>query len=139
MDSEITSGAMQKLLGMNKVALNDLAKRGIVLRGEKRGSYKLEPSVRSYCRHLREQAAGRGNEAGADADRRLRGRNGNASAKHFADSRRRKEKTARNGHSHSGITQWPELLFVKDRVGRLNLPQSLPGSTAPFPRRRGTR
>ena len=34
MDNEITSGAMQKLLGVTKVALNDLAKRGIVKRCE---------------------------------------------------------------------------------------------------------
>jgi DNA-binding GntR family transcriptional regulator len=30
---------MQELLGVNKVALNDLAKRGIVKRGERRGTY----------------------------------------------------------------------------------------------------
>jgi hypothetical protein len=42
MDGEITSGTMQKLLGVNRVALNDLAKRGIVTRGKKRGSYAIE-------------------------------------------------------------------------------------------------
>jgi hypothetical protein len=32
MDGEITSGTMQKLLGVNKVALNDFAERGIAKR-----------------------------------------------------------------------------------------------------------
>ena len=60
MDSEITSAALQRLLGIGKLALNDLAKRGIVHRGERKGSYLVEPPVASYCQHLREQAAGRG-------------------------------------------------------------------------------
>jgi DNA-binding GntR family transcriptional regulator len=47
MDSEITSGA--RLIGVNKVTLNDLAKRGIVVRGERKGTYLVEPSVASYC------------------------------------------------------------------------------------------
>jgi phage terminase Nu1 subunit (DNA packaging protein) len=64
MDIEIASG-------VNKVALNDFAKRDIVQRGEKRGSYALEPSVAGYCAHLREIAAGRGGDAGADARARL--------------------------------------------------------------------
>ena len=56
---------------MNKVALNDLAKRGIVVRGERKGSYDLQASVSSYCKHLREMAAGRGGDAGASARERL--------------------------------------------------------------------
>jgi hypothetical protein len=39
MENEITSAAMQHLLGIGKVALNDLSKRGIAVRGEKRGTY----------------------------------------------------------------------------------------------------
>jgi hypothetical protein len=34
MDSEITSGDPQRLLGVNKVTVADLGKRGIVKRGE---------------------------------------------------------------------------------------------------------
>src|ERR1700687_237376 len=71
MEGEITSAAMQRLLGVNKVALNDLAKRAIVKRGERKGTYDLEASVSGYCRHLREQAAGRGGETGASARGRL--------------------------------------------------------------------
>jgi phage terminase Nu1 subunit (DNA packaging protein) len=71
MDSEITSGALQRLLGVNKVTVADLAKRGIVVRGERKGTYLVEASVASYCAHLREQAAGRGGEAGAEVRARL--------------------------------------------------------------------
>ena len=59
MDTDITSGAFQRLIGVGKVALNDLANRGVVIRGSKRGTYALEPSVAGYCAHLREQASGR--------------------------------------------------------------------------------
>jgi hypothetical protein len=58
-------------LGVTKVALNDLAKRGIVKRGEHKGTYALQASVTAYCEHLRSMAAGRGGEAGASARERL--------------------------------------------------------------------
>lgn len=67
MDDEITSWAMQRLLGVNKVTLSNLAKRDIVQRGERKGTYDLEASVGVYCHHLREQAAGRSGEAGVTA------------------------------------------------------------------------
>jgi phage terminase Nu1 subunit (DNA packaging protein) len=70
MDSEITSSAMQRLLGIGKVALNELAKDGIAVRGAKHGTFKLETITR-YVQHLREQAAGRGSAAGADARAKL--------------------------------------------------------------------
>jgi len=60
---------MQKLLGIGKVALNDLAKRGIAVRGEKRGTYRIETITR-YCEHLRKTSAGRGGEAAEESDRR---------------------------------------------------------------------
>jgi phage terminase Nu1 subunit (DNA packaging protein) len=66
MDSEITSAAMQKLLGVGKVALNDLAKRGIAVRGEKRGRYRPETITR-YREHLRAEASARGGEAAQEA------------------------------------------------------------------------
>jgi terminase small subunit / prophage DNA-packing protein len=71
MDTEITSATMQRLLGVNKVVLNDLTKRGIVKRGERKGTYDLQASVSGYCAHLRDMAAGRGGEAGASARERL--------------------------------------------------------------------
>lgn len=60
MDHEIASAAMQRLLRINKSVLSELAQRGIMKHGSKRGSYKLQASVRGYCQHLREEAAGRG-------------------------------------------------------------------------------
>lgn len=42
MDKELPAAALQKLIGVNKVSLADLAKRGIAVRGEKRGCYAIE-------------------------------------------------------------------------------------------------
>ena len=50
---------LQRLLGINKSVLSELAAKGIVTRGKKRGSYAIE-SVMGYRQHLREIAAGRG-------------------------------------------------------------------------------
>lgn len=71
MDGEITSTSLQCLLGIGKSVLSDLVADGIVVRGEKRGTYKLEASVSRYCAHLRSMAAGRGGEAGVSARERL--------------------------------------------------------------------
>jgi phage terminase Nu1 subunit (DNA packaging protein) len=71
MDTEISAAALQRLLGVNKSVLSELAGKGIVAKGEKRGTYLVEPSVAGYCAHLREQAAGRGGETGADVRARL--------------------------------------------------------------------
>jgi hypothetical protein len=42
-----------------------------VQRGERKGTYLVESSVASYGQHLREQAAGRGGDLGADVRARL--------------------------------------------------------------------
>jgi hypothetical protein len=54
MSDEIASAELQRLLGINKVAPNDLAKRGIDKRGNKRGTFVLEASVSDYCNQLRD-------------------------------------------------------------------------------------
>jgi phage terminase Nu1 subunit (DNA packaging protein) len=71
MEIEITSGAMQRLLGIGKGGTNDLARRGIFVRGKGKGTYAVEASVGGYCHHLREMTAGRGGEAGTTARERL--------------------------------------------------------------------
>ena len=71
MDGLVSTSQLQRLLGVGKPALNELHARGIVVRGGKRGTYDLEASVSGYCEHLREMAAGRGGDAGADARARL--------------------------------------------------------------------
>jgi len=48
MENEITSVAMQHLLGINRTGLNDLAKRGIVMRGSKRGTYDLDTDLDGF-------------------------------------------------------------------------------------------
>ncbi len=59
MDTDIASADLQRLFGVNRTALNDLTKRRIIERGDKRGFYKLEASVSGYCAHLRGLAQGR--------------------------------------------------------------------------------
>lgn len=68
---------MQKLIGVKRVALNDLAARGIAVTGERKGTYRLEATVTAYCAHLREQASARGGEHAVEA-----------SASHAAETRR---------------------------------------------------
>ncbi|WP_045369903.1 hypothetical protein [Methyloceanibacter caenitepidi] len=69
--TEITTGNLAKLFGTTSKTIADLAKRGILVSAGKRGRWQLEPSVGGYVRHLRETAAGRGSDAGADARARL--------------------------------------------------------------------
>jgi phage terminase Nu1 subunit (DNA packaging protein) len=70
MDAEVTSADLQKLLGLSRQGLSEAVAAKIIVRGEKRGRYKLE-SVPRYVEHLREQAAGRGGETGAEVRARL--------------------------------------------------------------------
>jgi hypothetical protein len=67
MDNTISTAALQWLIGLGKPALTELVVRGIVQRGDKRGTFVLGVSVSGYCKHLRDMAAGRGGEAGASA------------------------------------------------------------------------
>src|SRR6266545_291287 len=66
-DTEISSAALQRLLGIGKSVLSELAQRGIVVKGRKRGTFELEPSVSVYCAHLRDMASARGGEDAAAA------------------------------------------------------------------------
>jgi phage terminase Nu1 subunit (DNA packaging protein) len=60
MGDEVTMRAHANMRGVSKQTISELAKRDIIVRGKKRGNYRLEASVIGYCRHLREQAAGAG-------------------------------------------------------------------------------
>jgi hypothetical protein len=51
MGNTISTAALQRLLGVGKPALSELAVRGIVHRGEKRGTYLLEGFVRRTQPH----------------------------------------------------------------------------------------
>ena len=70
MTDKITTHALAKLFGVTSKTVAELAKAGIIERAA-RGRWLLEASVSSYCAHLREQAAGRGGEAGAGVRARL--------------------------------------------------------------------
>jgi phage terminase Nu1 subunit (DNA packaging protein) len=71
MNNEVSSADLCGLLGVSRLTLSDLARRSIVVRGERSGTYRLEASVSGYCARLREQAAGRGGEDAAAARARL--------------------------------------------------------------------
>jgi phage terminase Nu1 subunit (DNA packaging protein) len=70
MDTEISAAALQRLLASKSSVLCELAVKGIIVRGRKRGIYALS-SVARYCQHLRDAAAGRGGDAAAQARARL--------------------------------------------------------------------
>jgi phage terminase Nu1 subunit (DNA packaging protein) len=70
-DATATTAELARLFDTTAKTIADLGKRGIIVRGDKRGRWQLEPSVSGYVRHLREEAAGRGGDAGADARARL--------------------------------------------------------------------
>lgn len=59
----VSVDALADWLGIHKRTVSDLVARGVVVR-EKRGQYQLQESVRRYCEHMREMAAGRGGEQG---------------------------------------------------------------------------
>jgi phage terminase Nu1 subunit (DNA packaging protein) len=68
---EINTTRLAKLFDTTPKTVADLGKRGIIEKGEKRGTWLLQPSVAGYVRHLRAEAAGRGGEEGATARARL--------------------------------------------------------------------
>jgi phage terminase Nu1 subunit (DNA packaging protein) len=68
--TDVTAEEMAALCGLSSAAVASLTRRGIMQRGGK-GKLKLEPSIRAYCEHLREQARGRkvGDTPGKDRAR----------------------------------------------------------------------
>lgn len=62
MDELVSTAHLQRLLRIGKPLLTELAARGIVKRGPKRGTFELEASVGCYCAHLRDMASARGGE-----------------------------------------------------------------------------
>ncbi|HUU24091.1 MAG TPA: hypothetical protein VMW68_00785 [Methyloceanibacter sp.] len=69
--TQITTGALAKLLDTTPKTVADLAKREIITSAGKRGHWQLEPSITAYVRHLREAAAARGGEDAVAARARL--------------------------------------------------------------------
>jgi phage terminase Nu1 subunit (DNA packaging protein) len=67
MDELISTSRLKALLGVGKAALTELSARGILQRGAKKDTYRLEASVRGYIASLREQAFTRGSEAAVEA------------------------------------------------------------------------
>lgn len=70
-DSRPVSGSAEELaelLGISARAVREHATRGIIVKLSK-GAYDVPASVRAYCAHLREQAAGRTGSASLTAER----------------------------------------------------------------------
>ena len=51
--TEVTSRELAELLGLTPSAIADLGKRNIITTGSKRGTFRLQDSVRNYVEHLR--------------------------------------------------------------------------------------
>ena len=68
---EITTSRLAQLFDTTPKTIADLGKRAIIKRASGRGRWLLQASVSGYCQHLREQAAGRGGDTGADVRARL--------------------------------------------------------------------
>jgi hypothetical protein len=65
MDAIITS-ALAKLFDTTPKTIADLGKRGIIKKGEKRGSWPLYDSMGGYVKHLRDADAGRKRASGLE-------------------------------------------------------------------------
>jgi terminase small subunit / prophage DNA-packing protein len=68
---DVSIEQLAALLDISSTAVSTNARRGILIRSKARGKFNMEASVRNYCRHLREQAAGRktGDVSATDRDR----------------------------------------------------------------------
>ena len=71
MNSTVATTDLARLFDVTPKTIADLAKRDIIVSAGKRGRWLLQPSVSGYVRHLRNEAAGHGGEAGQIARERL--------------------------------------------------------------------
>jgi phage terminase Nu1 subunit (DNA packaging protein) len=62
-NATVTTNQLGRLFGVTPKVIAKLAKRKIIEKSEKRGSWLLQPSVTAYCEHLRVDAAVRGGQA----------------------------------------------------------------------------
>jgi phage terminase Nu1 subunit (DNA packaging protein) len=68
---KLSTAELAHLFGTTPKTIAHLGKRGIIEKGEKRGTWLLQPSVSGYAKHLREQAAARGGEEAVQGRARL--------------------------------------------------------------------
>ena len=57
MKTEVTSRELANLLGLESPEIADLSKRKILSSGSKKGTYRLQVSVRNYVEYLRKRPA----------------------------------------------------------------------------------
>jgi len=60
MSDEVTAPGFFRLIDISLETLSDLTAQGILVEGVTPGSYRLEPSIRQYCQHLRERSQSSG-------------------------------------------------------------------------------
>jgi len=63
-DRPVTAAELGEFLGLSSRAIRSLADEGHVVRAPEKARYRLAESVRTYCAHIREIAAGRGGASG---------------------------------------------------------------------------
>jgi len=113
--AESVSGvALAALLGVDERTVRDLASRGLVVKAG-RGAYRVADSVRTYCHHLREMAAARGQHASTN----------NLTAERVREARERADNLAlRNGQLRGELVpavdverEWTEVLrLLRSRI-----------------------
>lgn len=124
-----TKAALARLFGVSTVSINDLARRGIVVRSGT--GFDLAESVPRYCKHLRDLATGRGDEADIVTATAQRARLASEQADGFA----LKNARLRGALLDAGAVEaeWSGILRTV-RAGMLAVPsrcqQRLPGLTA---------
>ena len=103
----ITGRALAAFLGVHERTIRDLADRGIIAKVA-RGKYDLAASVKSYCSHVREVAAGRGGESGVASLTSERAR----LAREQADAAALKNAAMRGDMISAGdvATRWRDIL-----------------------------
>jgi hypothetical protein len=57
---EMTAAELCRLLDISLETLSDLTDGGVLVEGTTPGSYRLDPSIRQYCRHLSEPSQSSG-------------------------------------------------------------------------------
>lgn len=110
---------LASFLGVSQRTVRELAERNIAVRATRKGTYDLTASVRAYCAHLRDVAAGRGGEDKVAALTSERAR----LAREQADAAALKNATLRGTMLPAAAVEleWAEILRTV-RAGMLAVP-----------------
>jgi hypothetical protein len=110
MDKELPAAALQKLIGVNEVSLADLAKRGIAVRGEKRGCYAIESVPLSLFAVFCSRVGRASPRAKHQAQRLARQHRERLEREHYGVPRQQHLPQRDRQPAHVGIGDQPDLL-----------------------------